>query len=451
MEVVKKDIDKQNAEITIKIEEADYKEKVENALKNYRKQANMPGFRKGQVPMGMIKKMVGSNLLVDEINRILSDKLHSYLNEEKLDVLGNPLPKQEDAENIDWENQKEFNFTYEVGLAPEVKVELTEKDKFDKYKIKVSQKMLDEQITEIAKQYGKMIEADKSEKEDMLYGKFEELESKAVKEGGISNSAVMNIRTIKKDKDQKQFVGLKVGDSVDFKPQDVADVNYVATWLGIDEEYIADQKSTFRFTVEKINRMEPAELNQDFFDKIYGKDVIKSKEEMENKIREEMEKSFEQTSDQFFERDIQDHLLKKAKLDLPDAFMKKWLKTANEKPITEEQIEEEYDQYAQGLRWQLIENKLIKSNEIKVEQEEAVEYTKGLIAQQLAGMGQGLMDEQDMEDTAKRVLGNQEEAQRIFQELYSKKLREFYKQTVKIKEREISYDDFVKLAEQKKK
>lgn len=451
MEVVKKDIDKQNAEITIKIEEADYKEKVENALKNYRKQANMPGFRKGQVPMGMIKKMVGTNLLVDEINRMLSSKLQSYILEEKLDVLGNPLPKQEDAENIDWENQKEFDFTYEVGLAPEVKVDLTEKDKFDKYKIKVSQKMLDEQITEIAKQYGKMVEADKSEKEDMLYGKFEELEKKDVKEEGISNSAVMNIRTIKKDKDQKQFVGLKVGDSVDFKPQDVADANYVATWLGIDEQYIADQKSTFRFTVEKINRMEPAELNQEFFDKIYGKDVIKSKEEMEDKIREEMEKSFEQTSDQFFERDIQDHLLKKAKLDLPDDFMKKWLKTANEKPITEEQIEEEYDQYAQGLRWQLIENKLIKSNEIKVEQEEAVEYTKGLIAQQLAGMGQGLMDEQDMEDTAKRVLGNQEEAQRIFQELYSKKLRDFYKQTVKIKEREISYDDFVKLAEQKKK
>lgn len=451
MEVVKKDIDKQNAEITIKIEEADYKEKVENALKNYRKQANMPGFRKGQVPMGMIKKMVGTNLLVDEINRMLSSKLQSYIGEEKLDVLGNPLPKQEDAENIDWENQKEFSFTYEVGLAPEVKVDITEKDKFDKYKIKVSDKMVNEQITEIAKQYGKMVEADKSEKEDMLYGKFEELEKKDVKEGGISNSAVMNIRTIKKEKDQKQFVGLKVGDSVDFKPQDIADAKNVAAWLGIDEEYIADQKSTFRLTVEKINRMEPAELNQEFFDKIYGKDTVKSKEEMADKIRGEMEKSFEQTSDQFFERDVQDHLLKKAKLDLPDAFMKKWLKTANEKPITDEQIEEEYDQYAQGLRWQLIENKLIKSNEIKVEQEEAVEYTKGLIAQQLAGMGQGLMDEQDMEDTAKRVLGNQEEAQRIFQELYSKKLRDFYKQTVKIKEREISYDDFVKLAEQKKK
>jgi trigger factor len=451
MEVVKKDIDKQNAEITIKIEENDYKDKVADALKNYRKQANMPGFRKGQVPMGMIKKMVGTNLLVDEINRMLSGKLQSYIGEEKLDVLGNPLPKQEDAENIDWENQKEFSFTYEVGLAPEVKVDITEKDKFDKYKIKVSEKMINEQITEIAKQYGKMVEADKSEKEDMLYGKFEELEKKDVKEGGISNSAVLNIRSINKEKDQKQFVGLKVGDSVDFKPQGIADAKNVAAWLGIDEEYIADQKSTFRLTVEKINRMEPADLNQEFFDKIYGKDTVKSKEEMEDKIRGEMEKSFEQTSDQFFERDVQDQLLKKAKLDLPDTFMKKWLKTANEKPITDEQIEEEYDQYAQGLRWQLIENKLIKSKEIKVEQEEAVEYTKGLIAQQLAGMGQGLMDEQDMEDTAKRVLGNQEEAQRIFQELYSKKLREFYKQTVKIKEREISYDDFVKLAEQKKK
>lgn len=451
MEVVKKDIDKLNAEITIKIEEADYKNKVEDALKNYRKQVTMPGFRKGHVPMGMVKKMVGTNLLVDEINRMLSDKLYNYIGEEKLNVLGNPLPKQEDADKIDWDNQKDFSFTYEVGLAPEVKVDITEKDKFEKHIIKVSDKMIEEQITEIAKQYGKMVDAEKSEKEDMLYGKFEELEGGKVKEEGISNSAVLNIRTINKDKDQKQFIGLKVGDSVEMKPQDIADANYVASWLGIDEQYIADQKSTFRFTVEKINRMEPAELNQEFFDKIYGKDVVKSKEEMAAKIREEMEKSLEQTSDQFFERDVQDYLLGKAKLDLPDAFMKKWLKTANEKPITDEQIEEEYDQYAQGLRWQLIENKLIKDHEIKVEQPEAVEYTKGLIAQQLAGMGQGLMDDEAMEDTAKRVLGNQEEAQRIYQEIYSKKLRAFYKETAKIKEKEISYDDFVKLAEKKKK
>jgi trigger factor len=365
--------------------------------------------------------------------------------------LGNPLPKQEAAQNVDWDNQKEFEFVYEVGLAPEVKVDITEKDKFDKYKIKVTDKMVNEQIEEIAKRYGKMIEVEESAKGDMLYGKFEELEKGKVKEEGISNSSVLNTATINKEKDQKKFFGLKKGDTVKVIPQSIADDNYVASWLGIDEEYIKDQKSEFQFTVEKINRMEAAELNQEFFDKIYGKDTVKSKEEMQEKIREEMEKNFDQNAEQLFEREIQDQLLKKAKLDLPDEFMKRWLKTANEKPITDEQIEEEYDQYALGLRWQLIENKLIKAHDIKVEKEEVIEYTKGMVRQQLAGMGQNMMDEQELEDTAKRVLENQDEARRLYEQLYSAKLREFYNQTAKIKEREISYDDFVKLAEQKKK
>ncbi|MEQ8625402.1 MAG: trigger factor [Vicingaceae bacterium] len=449
MEVARKDIDKLNAEITISIKEEDYKQKVTQSLNRYRKQANMPGFRKGMVPMGMVKKMVGTNILVEEINQILSENLNKYIGENKLNILGNPLPKEDDSKAIDWDNQKEFDFTYELGLAPEVKVDLTEKDKFDFYKIKVSDKMVEEQIQEIAKRYGKMVDADQSEEEDMLYGKFEELEKGAVKEDGITNGTVLNIRTITKSKDQKKFIGLKPGDVVKFKPQGIADDKYVAAWLGIEEEYIKDQKSEFQFTVEKINRMEAAELNQEFFDKIYGPNQVSSKEEMGAKLRAEMEQSFAQNAEQFLEREVQDYLLKKAKLNLPNEFMKKWLKMANEKPVTQEQIEEEYDQYAQGLKWQLIENKLIKENDIKVEKEEVVEHTKNLVRQQMAGMGQNMMDDAALEDTANRVLENQDESRRLYEQLYQLKMREFYKKTVKLKEREISYDDFVKLAEKK--
>ena len=450
MEVVKKDIDKLNAEITINIKEEDYKENVEAALRRYRKQTNLPGFRKGMVPMGMVKKMVGTNLLVDEINKTLSDNLYKFISENKLDVLGNPLPKQEDADKIDWENQKDFTFTYEIGLAPEVKIELTEKDKFEKLKIKADQKMIDEQITEIAKRYGKMGEVDKSEEEDMLFGKWEELDGKAVKEGGISNETVLNIRTINDSKNQKKFIGKVVGDVVKVKPQEIADAKYVAAWLGIDEQYIQDQTSEFQYTISKINRMEPAELNQEFFDKIYGKDVVKSKEEMQEKLKAEMERSFAQNTEQLFERDVQDHLIKKAKLELPDEFMKKWLMTANEKPITREQIDSEYDQYAMGLKWQLIENKLIRDNKIEVSKDEVVAHTKGLIAQQLSGMGGNMMDDAEMEETANRVLENQDEAKRLYEQLYAEKLRTFYNSTAKIKEKEVSYDDFVKLAEKKR-
>ncbi len=449
MEVVRKDIDKLNAEITIKIAEADYKDKVDASLRNYRKQAKMPGFRPGKVPMGMVKKMVGNSILVEEINRVLSDSIYKYIGDNKIEILGNPMPKA-DEQAIDWDAQKEFEFTYELGLAPEVKVSLSEKDKFDKYKVKISDKMLNEQITEMAKRYGKMIETDSSEKGDMLYGKFEQLEKGKIKEEGISKETVLNISTIDKEKDQKPFIGVKVGDVIKCKPQKMASANYVAAWLGIDEKYIKDISSDFQFTVQKIHRTEPAELNQDFFDKLYGKDVIKSEEELKDKIKSEMEKSFEQNAEQLFERDVQDYLIKKAKLNLPDEFMKRWLETANEKPITKEQIEEEYDQYATGLKWQLIENKLIKENNIEVAKEEVVEHTKNMIRQQLAGMGQGMMEDEEMTETANRVLQNQDEARRLYEQVYQLKLRDFYNSTVKLKEKEISYDDFVKLAEKKR-
>lgn len=450
MEVVKKDIDKLNAEIIINIKEADYKEGLDTALRNYRKQTNLPGFRKGMVPMGMVKKMAGTNLLVDQVNKMLSDNLYKFISENKLDVLGNPLPKQADAAAIDWETQKDFTFSYEIGLAPEVKAEITEKDKFEKLKIKVDEKMIAKQVDEIAKRYGKMVETDKSEEEDMLFGKWEELDGKSIKEEGITNETVLNIRTVNDKKNQKKFIGAKVGDVVKVKPQEIADAQYVAAWLGIDQQYIADQTSEFQYTISKINRMEAAELNQEFFDKIYGKDTVKSKEEMEAKLRGEMEGSLAQNADQLFEREVQDHLIKKAKLELPDEFMKKWLMTANEKPITKEQIDSEYEQYAMGLKWQLIENKLIKDNKIEVTKEEIVAHTKGLIAQQLAGMGGNMMDDAEMEATANRVLENQEEAKRLYEQLYAAKLREFYNTTAKIKEKEISYDDFVKLAEKKR-
>ncbi|KAA3645984.1 MAG: hypothetical protein DWP98_10615 [Bacteroidetes bacterium] len=224
----------------------------------------------------------------------------------------------------------------------------------------------------------------------------------------------------------------------------------MAAWLGVDKSLVKDIKAEFRFTVEKIHRTSPADLNQDFFDKLYGKGLVKSKEELGEKIKTEMEKSFAQSAEQLFERDVQDFLIKNAKLSLPDAFMKKWLLTANEKPITKEQVDSEYEQYALGLKWQLIENKLIKDNKITVTKDEIVNYTIGMIQQQLSGMGQSMMDEAELEETANRVLENQEEARRLYEQLYQLKLRDFYNKTVKIKEKEISYDDFVKLAEKKR-
>jgi trigger factor len=310
--------------------------------------------------------------------------------------------------------------------------------------------MIEDQMDEIAKRYGKMTAVDQSAEGDMLYGKFEELEKGKVKEDGISNTSVLNLTTIEKKKDQKKFFGLKSGDSVDVKPTQLANENYVASWLDVDKDKVKGIKSEFRYTVDKINRMDASDYNQELFDKLYGPGNVKSKEEFKQKIKDEMEKTFGENAEQFFERDVQDHLLKKAKLELPDEFMKKWLVTANEKPISKEQIEEEYEQYAKGLKWQLIENRLIRDNGLELQQEEIINHTKALIQQQLSGMGQ-IMDDTELEDTAKRVLQNEEEARRVYDQVYSSKLRKLYNDTVKIKERNISYDDFVKLAEKRSK
>ncbi len=449
MEVSKKDIDQLNAEITVKMGPADYQEKVDTVLKNYRKTAAIPGFRKGMVPMGMIKKQYGISVLVDEINKILSDELYKYVSENKIDMLGNPIPKEQDR--IDFENQSDFEFTYEIGIAPDFKVEISDKQKFEKLKVKIDEKLIDKNVNDIAKRYGKMENVDQANEDDMLYGKFEELDNKGnVVEGGISNSSVLNIQAITDKKLSKSLTGIKVGESVELNPAKIGTLQNTTAWLGIEEAQAAEMKTDFKYTVEKINRMQPADLNQEFFDKLYGKDVIKTEKEFRDKIKEELENSFKNNTEQLFNRDVQDTLIEKAKINLPDAFLKRWLMTANEKPVTEEQIEKEYDQYALGLKWQLIENKIIKENNLEVTREAVVEHTKGLIKQQMAGMGQNFMEDAELTDTANRVLENEDEARQLYEQLYQQKMLELYNSTFNIKEKAVSYDDFVKLAEAKR-
>lgn len=450
MEVTRKDIDKLNAEITVKLTPADYQNKVDAVLKQHRKNASIPGFRKGMVPMGVIKKQVGTSVIVEEINKILSEELQKFVSENKIDMLGNPLPKQQ--ERIDFTTQTDFEFTYEIGIAPEFKVEVSDKQKFEKLLVKVDDKLIDQNVTEIAKRYGKMENADVSNADDMLYGKFQELNDKGeIKEGGIYNNSVLNLVSLTDKKIIKKLTGVKPGDTVVIQPSGMGNANLVKSWLGIEEAEVANVSGDYNFTVEKINRMLPADLNQEFFDKLYGPDVIKTEEEFRGKVKEELENSFKNNADQLFNREVQDTLIEKSKINLPDEFLKRWLMVANDKPVTKEQIESEYDQYALGLKWQLIENKIIKDNELEVSRDAVVDYTKSLIQQQMAGMGQNFMDDSELTDTANRVLQNQDEARQIYEQLYQQKLIALYNEKFKIKEKAVSYDEFVKLAEAKRK
>lgn len=451
MNITQEKVDDLNAVLKVKLDQADYQEKVDKILKDYRKKANIPGFRKGHVPMSLIKKQYGTGVMVDEINKILSEELHNYITSEKLDILGNPLPKLDEQDKIDWTNQTDFEFNYEVGLAPQFDLALN-KFKFDYYKIKVANKDVDKYVNDVAKRYGKMTNPEVAEDDDMLYGKFEELDGSGnVIEGGITHNSVLIIKSVTDKKLQKALVGSKAGDTFDLDPKTVSEhEGDQAAAIGVNVADLKNIISKFRFTAEKINRVIPAEINKDLFDKVYGPDAVKDEKEFRAKIEDELGRGLSVDADRKLKADIQEEIIKKLKLDLPNEFLKRWIKASNEKPITDEQLENEYDEYSKGLQWQLIENKIIKDNDIKVSPEEVMEHTKGLLKQQMSGMGMPEPDDAELTDTANRVLQNEEEARNIYMMMYDNKLMTLYKTTFKLKEKEVSYDDFIKLAYEKK-
>ena len=450
MNITKEKVDDLNAIIKVQLNQADYQENVDKVLKEQRKRANIPGFRKGHVPMSLIKKQVGVNVMVDEINKLLSESLHKYINDEKLDILGNPLPKLEEQDKIDWMNQKDFEFNYEVGLAPQFDFKISDKYKFEYYKIKVADKDVDKYINDVAKRYGKMSNPDVAEAEDLLFGTFNELDGKGnVIEGGRTHSSVIIIPAVTDKKLQKALVGAKSGDTFDVDPKTVsAAESDQAAAIGVSVAELKNIISKFRFTVDKVNRIIPADINQELFDKVYGPGAVADVKEFRAKVADELGRGLSTDADRKLKNDIQEELLKKLKLDLPNTFLKRWIKASNEKPITDEQIDSEYEEYAKGLKWQLVENKIIKDNNVKVTNEEVVEHTKGLLAQQMAGMGMPSDDEQ-LTETANRVLQNEEEARNIYMMMYENKLMTLYKNTFKLKEKEVSYDDFIKMVYKK--
>ncbi len=442
MEVVQNNIDDLNAELCIKIKPEDYKESVESGLKQFRKNVNMPGFRPGQAPMAIVKKKYGKSVLADELNKLVSKGLQDHIEGNKLNVLGNPLPK-EDAETGDWDNPSNFEFVYEIGLAPEIKVSVDKKGKFDYYLVKIEDDMINGEVENIRRRYGKLVPVEKAEEQDMLLGQFQELdENGKPKADGIMHSSTVNIQFLEDEKVKKSLTGKKVGDTFKLDPDSVSKGDSdKAAMLGVKVEELADINSEFNFTVTEIKRMEMADLDQEFYDKVFGEGNVKSEDEMRAKIAEEIQNVYKRDSDYLLRKDIQDKLIEKAKIDLPEEFLKKWIMASNEKPITKEQLENDFPEYSKGLRWQLIENHLVKDNDIKVEHEEVINYTKGVIAQNFGRYGMPVPEDKELTEMAENSLKNQDEIRQIYQNLFDTKLMGLFKEKFAIKEKEISLDD----------
>ncbi|MEM7483805.1 MAG: trigger factor [Bacteroidota bacterium] len=438
MNITKQQIDELNAVVKVAISKDDYQDKVEKILKDYRKQANIPGFRKGQVPMGLIKKQYGKAVLVDEVNKLLQDNLNKYLTEEKLDVLGNPLPKQQD--DFDWDNEN-LDFEFELGLAPSFEVQVKTKKAITQYKIIADKKMIEEQVGRIQKQYGKLVSKTEVGKLDEVTGTFtNETEE-------IEHKTTIELDKIKSKKTVDVLNGKKVGESLTLKTKGLFKEDYLlSSALGIDKEKADKLNIEVSFTVEEINEREPAALDQELFDKLFGKDNVKSEKELKEKIKEDSEKQFEQQSDQKLLNDITEKLIDNTKFDLPADFLRKWIQISGENPLSDDEAKEEFEKSEKGLRYQLIEGKIIRDNDLQVQMDELKEFAKGFIKSQMAQYGHLDPQEEELENIAMRVLGNQDEVKRLSEQLMSQKLLDFYKENANLKVKEVTYDDFVKEA-----
>lgn len=436
MNITKEQIDDLNAVVKVAITKDDYNDKVETILKDYRKQANIPGFRKGQVPLGLIKKQYGKAVLVDEVNKLLQDNLNKYLTEEKLDVLGNPLPKQQD--NFNWDAEQ-LDFEFELGLAPSFEVPLKSKKAIIHYHIVADKKMVDEQIERIQKQYGKLVNKAVVGKKDEIAGTFHNEAAE------IDNKATLEMDKIKNKKAIESLVGKKVGDVVVLKTKGLLKEDYLlSSTLGITAEKAEKLDIEVSFTIEEVNEREPAKLDQELFDKLFGKDVITSEKELKARIKKDSEKQFEQQADQKLLNDVTESFIENTKFDLPAEFLKKWIQVTGENPLTEEQAKEEYEKSEKGLRYQLIEGKIIQENGLQVQFDELKEFAKGFIKTQMAQFGHLDPKEEELENIAGRVLGNQDEVKRLSEQLMSQKLITLYKEKANLKTKEVTYDDFVK-------
>ncbi|MBX9850993.1 MAG: trigger factor, partial [Cytophagaceae bacterium] len=433
--------DKTTATLKVNLKENDYQGLVAEKVKEYSKKVSLKGFRQGKVPATLIEKMYGKTILIDEINHLLSKSINDYIKENKIQILGDPLPDTDASQKIDWENQKDFEFNYNIGLVPEFKYEL-EKLKINKYTIEVDEKGVKETVDNLRSQYGQMTNPEVSAEGDFIYGELKETE------GTFTTQTLIPLNKLSK-KELKNFVGLKKDDKIQFDIkkafEDAGDIAYIT---GLPKEEAEKKEGEFELTVSNISRSQPAELNQDFFDKIFGKDTVKSEEEFNNKLKDTIQENYTREAENQLQREIQNTLVDNTSIEFPDTFLKKWLLISNEGKITEEQIEKEYLFYIKELKWTLIKNKIGEDSDIKVENEEVVGKTKELILQQFGNMPVSEEMDENMNKIADNYL-KQEKGKnflKIFEQVFFEKVLESIKSKVKIQEKKVSVDEFKKVA-----
>lgn len=430
--------------LNISLTESDYLPKVNEKMKDYSRKASIKGFRPGKVPAGVIKKMFGKSILVEEVNHLISHSISDYIKNNKLKVLGDPLPNEDKARSIDWDTQKDFEFEFQLGMVEDFKVDLSSKVKVTSHPIEVDQKVIDETLADIKRRYGKVSYPETSEAHDNLFG---EVSAKGSEE---KKGSYISIEKVEK-KEQKKFIGLKKEDLVEFDIEKTfADEAERARALNMIEEEAKDAKGTYVFHVTSVSRVEPAEMNQELFDKVFGKDVVKSEDEFLSKIKETISDNYKRETEHLLEHFIQHYYVDNTKITMPDNFLKTWLKNTGNGQITDEVLEKEFTQYKESLKWDLIKNQITEEKSITVEGDEVRERAKKLIIEQFGGEAIAEQLGGKLDDIANNYLAGQdgkgETFMRIYNQLRHDKIMKAVKEAITINEKKVSLDEFKKIA-----
>lgn len=449
MNITRESIDDLNAVLKIQVEKVDYEGNVEKVLRDYRKKANIKGFRPGMVPIGLIKKMYGKAVQIDEINKVVTENIQKFLTDEKIEILGDPLPRSDNNDKIDFETQESFTFSFDLGLAPAFETKLSKKNKVVYYEIAADDKMKNDYLDNYTRRYGKFEKADISEEKDILKGKIEAIDEKGnpIPDGIIADDTTLSIEIVKDKKIKKQFIGKAEKDSIDFDlrkafPND----NEIASLLKKQKEEVFKVDGDFRFTINEISRFRKAEINQELFDRVYGEDVIHSEEEFSNRINEEIMANLRNESNYKLSVDLKKLAIEKSEFQLPEAFLKRWLLKVNEK-TTEELVDKEFDTFSRDLKWQLIRNKIARMNEVKITEEELRIEAEKITRYQFSQYGLFYATDEQVANYAKETLKREEDAKRIADKILEEKVNEILKDMVRLEPRTVTIEEFNKLFE----
>jgi trigger factor len=435
MNIEKFSTDEQTAEISIIIAPEDYQNKLTKGLKDYAQKARIPGFRPGKVPVGMVKKMVGKSLLADELNNITSDAIFNYIKENNLDIIGNPLPKESPNTELELDELKSYTFKFEIAYAPTFDLEVSKNKSYDFHRFEPEAKFIDEQVATYQKRVGEVVEYEVSELNDDITGTLTELdENGEAKENGIvAVGAKITFDDIKNENHQQALIGLNMGDTITLNLKEVIENEVViASLLKIDSSLVEALNPNFSFKVEKIERVKPAEINQEFFDKLFGPGIINSEEELRERIKNDAIAHYEKDAENRFFNEVVEDLVNNTNFTLPEDFLKRWLVSVNRENVSTEDILQNFSKYEKGIRWQLIEAKLVKDNNITVSEDDVVDFFQN---EYMSYFGMGLDNEEMLgriRDLAKGMLKNEKEVNRAYDKIYIDRLTQLFKNGFKL-------------------